>query len=240
MKKFNIHFHRLNHVQLCIPKHEEPRAREFYCGIIGLKEIEKPEYMKKNGGFWLEIADIEMHIGTEDIINQSKRHPAFEVSKINTVKKKLIEKGVRIKEYRSLPLFNRFSFFDPFNNRIELLEAKTDEELSFLGKEVTVQIDRPLGSKHPKFDLQYPLNYGFVPGIAGPDGQPIDVYVVGKQHAINQFTGIVKAVIVRYNDNKNKLVCTHPEFEIDENMIKTETHFQEQYFETEIRLAESY
>jgi len=49
----NIHFKRLNHIQICILKNKEAEARTFYCGILGLKEIEKPEYLKKNGGFWL-------------------------------------------------------------------------------------------------------------------------------------------------------------------------------------------
>lgn len=38
------------------------------------------------------------------------------------------EKGIKIKEDKSLPKYNRFSFYDPFNNRIELLEEKIDEK----------------------------------------------------------------------------------------------------------------
>lgn len=117
-----IDFKRLNHIQICIPKNKEEEARAFYCGILGLKEIEKPEYLKKNGGFWLLIADIELHIGTEDVIHKSKRHPAFEVNNLEWIKKGLKENGIRVKEDPPLPKFNRFSFYDLFNNRIELLE----------------------------------------------------------------------------------------------------------------------
>lgn len=124
-----INFKRLNHIQICIPKNKEEEAKLFYCGLLGLEEIEKPKYLKKNGGFWLKIADIELHIGTEDFINESKRHPAFEVEKLDDIKSVLEKNGVRIKQDKSLPKFNRFSFYDPFNNRIELLEAKTSEEL---------------------------------------------------------------------------------------------------------------
>ena len=122
--KINIEFKRLNHIQICIPKNKEEEARKFYCGLLGLEEIEKPEYLRKNGGFWLKIADIELHIGAEDIENKSKRHPAFEVEKLEAIKQAFKNNGVRIKEDRSLPEFNRFSFYDPFNNRIELLESK--------------------------------------------------------------------------------------------------------------------
>jgi len=99
-------------------------AKEFYCNLLGLPEIEKPANLKKNGGFWLKIADIELHIGTENLMNQSKRHPAFEVQKLEAIKEFLMKHQVKIKEDAPLPYYNRFSFFDPFNNRIELLEKK--------------------------------------------------------------------------------------------------------------------
>jgi len=56
-----ITFKRLNHVQICIPKGAEADARKFYCDLLDLEEIEKPKDLKKNGGFWLKIADIELH-----------------------------------------------------------------------------------------------------------------------------------------------------------------------------------
>ena len=117
-----IEFIRLNHIQLCIPKGKEKEARSFYCDLLGLKEIDKPEDLKKNGGFWVLISDIELHIGTENIINQSKRHPAFEISNLEQVKEEMQSLNIKIKEDNPLPNFNRFSFYDPFNNRIELLE----------------------------------------------------------------------------------------------------------------------
>jgi len=127
-KPIQIKFKRLNHIQLCIPNNKEAEGKKFYCEILGLEEIEKPLHLKKNGGFWLKIADIELHIGTENSKNESKRHPAFEVENLYQIKLALEKNGIRIKEDSALPLFNRFSFYDPFNNRIELLERKTKEE----------------------------------------------------------------------------------------------------------------
>src|SRR3954471_12755689 len=118
----NIHFKRLDHVQLCVPRGEEERAREFYTRVLGLKEIEKPDVLKPNGGFWLGIADIQLHIGVEEMQGTSKRHPAFEVEGLEQIRAHLEEHRVRIKEEPSLPGVNRFSFFDPFENRIELME----------------------------------------------------------------------------------------------------------------------
>lgn len=51
---------------------------------------------------------------------------------------------------------------------------------SYLGKNVDVVIDRPLGSKHPKWDIYYTLNYGYIPNTISGDGEEIDVYIVGE------------------------------------------------------------
>jgi inorganic pyrophosphatase len=49
----------------------------------------------------------------------------------------------------------------------------------YLGKIVTITIDRPLHSKHPKHGFVYELNYGFVPDSMSPDGEELDAYVIG-------------------------------------------------------------
>ena len=117
-----IHFKRLDHIQVCIPVGRENEARTFYTGILGLKEIPKPRELVFNGGLWYDIADIQLHIGTENEINKSKRHPAFEITNVEEAKKLLIGAGVAIKEEVQIPGCTRFSFVDPFGNRIELLE----------------------------------------------------------------------------------------------------------------------
>lgn len=115
-------FKRLDHIQLCIPIGKEEEARAFYTGILGLTEIEKPDALKSNGGLWYQIADIQLHIGVEEVTNNSKRHPAFEVEELDEVRMHLQKHGVRIKEDTPIPGVKRFSFFDPFGNRVEVLE----------------------------------------------------------------------------------------------------------------------
>lgn len=39
----------------------------------------------------------------------------------------------------------------------------------FLGKEVEVAIDRPLGTTHPKPRFVYEVNYGYIPNTKSPD-----------------------------------------------------------------------
>jgi len=117
-----INFKRLDHIQICIPKGKENEARYFYTDIIGLTEIPKPESLIANGGLWYKIADIQLHIGTENEMNNSKRHPAFEVSNLEDARNYLIGNEVTLKDEIQIPGQKRFSFFDPFGNRIELLQ----------------------------------------------------------------------------------------------------------------------
>lgn len=116
-----IKIERLDHIQICIPKGEEEKARKFYTEIIGLKEIPKPEALVKNGGLWYEIAGIQLHIGTENEITKSKSHPAFEIENLEEARKYLEDRKVLINEEIQIPGVKRFSFRDPFGNRIEFL-----------------------------------------------------------------------------------------------------------------------
>jgi len=117
-----IDFERLDHLQLCIPIGLEKEARAFYCGLLGLKEIEKPEFLNKNGGFWLKLGNIGLHIGAEDLENKSKRHPAFQINNFDEFQKFLREQNIRHGVDKEIRGVRRISFFDPFNNRIEVLD----------------------------------------------------------------------------------------------------------------------
>ena len=117
-----INFKRLNHIQICIPVGKEDEARKFYTDIIDLVEIPKPKELIPNGGLWYQVADIQFHIGTENEINKSKRHPAFEVENLIESREILERNNIKIKEETQIPGQDRFSFFDPFGNRIELME----------------------------------------------------------------------------------------------------------------------
>jgi len=104
-----------------------------------------------------------------------------------------------------------------------------------LGKIVKVTIDRPLGSYHPTHkDLYYPVNYGFVEGILGGDGEYQDAYVLGITEPLTEFTGKVIAIIHRLNDVEDKWVVAPPEITFTKDQIYNQVQFQEQYFDIEI------
>jgi catechol 2,3-dioxygenase-like lactoylglutathione lyase family enzyme len=121
----NIRVKRLDHVQICIPFGAEDEARAFYTDLLGFTEIEKPDSLKANGGLWYQVGDIELHIGVEDRDGyNSKSHPAFEVENIDEVRRYLEENGVPTKDEKPIPGVKRFSFRDPFHNRIEFLSKR--------------------------------------------------------------------------------------------------------------------
>ncbi len=100
----------------------------------------------------------------------------------------------------------------------------------FLGKTVTVKMDRPLGSRHPRYGFVYPINYGFVPDTLSPDGAELDAYVLGVPGPLSKFTGQCLAVIRRTDDEDDKLVVAAAGQSFTDAEIRAATLFQEQFF----------
>ena len=106
-----------------------------------------------------------------------------------------------------------------------------------IGSRVTVKIDRPMGSYHPKHkDIYYPINYGYIEGIVAPDGEEQDAYILGVDGPVREFTGIVIAIIHRYDDVEEKWVVAPENVKFTAKEIEQQVSFQEQYFKTEIRM----
>ena len=113
----------LDHVQLAMPAGEEPRAREFYSGVLGLTEIPKPANLAKRGGAWFEGGALRIHLGVEaDFRPARKAHPAIIVQGIDAIIQHLQRCGVAVFSDEPLEGYNRIYVSDPFGNRIELLE----------------------------------------------------------------------------------------------------------------------
>ena len=106
-----------------------------------------------------------------------------------------------------------------------------------IGQTVTVTVDRPLGTYHPKHkDIYYPINYGYIEGVIAPDGEEQDAYILGVDEPIEQFTGKVIAIIHRFNDVEEKWVVAPESQVFSKEEIWEQVKFQEQYFESEIRM----
>lgn len=106
-----------------------------------------------------------------------------------------------------------------------------------IGNKVTVKIDRPMGSYHPEHkDMYYPINYGYAEGIIAPDGEEQDVYLLGVNEPVDEFAGIIIGIIHRYDNIEEKWVVAPENLTFTVEEIERQVHFQEQYFNSEIRI----
>lgn len=106
-----------------------------------------------------------------------------------------------------------------------------------IGNVVKVVVDRPLGSYHPEYkDICYPINYGYIDGIVAPDGEEQDAYILGVDVPVREFTGRIIAIIHRANDIEEKWVVAPEHVSFTKAEIMEKVRFQEQYFQSEIRM----
>ena len=104
-----------------------------------------------------------------------------------------------------------------------------------IGDIVTVIVDRPLGSHHPKHnDIYYPINYGYIEGIIAPDGEEQDAYILGVNEAVEKFTGKIIAIIHRFDDVEDKWVVCPENMSFSKEEIVEKTKFQERCFQSVI------
>ena len=97
---------------------------------------------------------------------------------------------------------------------------------SAVGNIVTVTVDRPLGSYHPRHkDIYYPINYGYVEGIMAPDGEEQDAYILGVDKAVEKFTGKIIAFVHRNDDVEEKWVVVPTGMTFTKEEIKEQIHF---------------
>ncbi|MFD3258222.1 VOC family protein [Paenibacillus lentus] len=114
-----------HHAQITIPVGKEEEARKFYCGVLLLKEITKPESLMGRGGLWLQVGHQQLHVGTEDGVNRgsTKAHLAYEVEDLKVIQQQLKDNGIETLESIPIPGYERFEFRDPFGNRVECIKA---------------------------------------------------------------------------------------------------------------------
>jgi catechol 2,3-dioxygenase-like lactoylglutathione lyase family enzyme len=115
----------INHVQITVPANAVEEARAFYCGLLGLQEVEKPVALRGRGGFWLQVGDRQVHVGTEEGVarHATKAHVAYAVTQIAQWRSRLAAAGVELLDGMPIPGHDRFEFRDPFGNRVELIET---------------------------------------------------------------------------------------------------------------------
>ena len=108
---------------------------------------------------------------------------------------------------------------------------------SLLGKMVTVVIDRPMGSAHPRHpDMVYPVHYGYIPGIFAEDGEEQDVYLLGVDQPVREYQAQVIGIIHRRDDVEDKLVAAPAWMYFTKEEIEAAVWFQERYFDSVVEV----
>ena len=115
---------RIDHIQIAAPEGCEAEAREFYGGILGMREMEKPEVLRARGGCWFQCGEQQLHIGVEREFQAAKKaHSAFAVENLEELRQVFLSRGISVVDDDLLPGVRRFYASDPWGNRLEFLEA---------------------------------------------------------------------------------------------------------------------
>jgi len=114
---------RLSHINVTMPKDGEQTARAFYNGLLGLREIPKPESLRHRGGVWFDAGGLDVHISVEEprCGPDTYRHFGLEHEDVEGLRAKLEAAGMTTEDGRPAP-WRRFFVRDPFGNRIEIHE----------------------------------------------------------------------------------------------------------------------
>lgn len=113
----------IDHVQLAAPPGCEVAAREFFGGLLGLEEIEKPAALRLRGGSWFKVGAKQLHVGVDRAFRAAtKAHVAFAARDIDEVWNALKKAGVECVWDEALGGVRRFYAKDPWGNRLEFTE----------------------------------------------------------------------------------------------------------------------
>ncbi|MDF0512888.1 glyoxalase [Agromyces sp. H3Y2-19a] len=113
----------LHHVQLACPPDSERALRDFYTGVLGFAELEKPAALAARGGCWFRGHGIELHLGVEpEFRPATKAHPGLLVTRLDEWAVRLQGAGYPVRFDDDFPGMRRFYSEDCHGNRLEFLE----------------------------------------------------------------------------------------------------------------------
>lgn len=108
---------------------------------------------------------------------------------------------------------------------------------SFMDKVVTIKMDRPIGSPHPKRkEIVYPINYGYIPNVIGGDDEELDVYLLGVDKPVLEYKAKIIAIVHRSDDVEDKLVAAPVGMTYSKDEIAKAVNFQEKYYKINIEV----
>ena len=183
-------------------------------------------------GFWTQAKRLEYYQWAKSLTDDVIFHNVscgFNLAKQRTLKRSQTDKNSLFIDENA---FNTLAKqFEPWKNNedypVVLHNAQTKD---YIGKTVMVIIDRTLGSKHPKFGFEYPINYGYIPFTKSGDDEELDAYVLSVNHPLQKFEGRCIGLIHRTDDDDDKLIIVPKGIELTDDEIEQQTSFQEKWF----------
>jgi catechol 2,3-dioxygenase-like lactoylglutathione lyase family enzyme len=118
-----------DHVQVMIPTGELTAALAFYINLLGFTRVPKPDDMRQSGA-WLVCGDVKLHLGEDleinanDFVPSPQAHPAMRVDNFDELMDKAKSHGLKVRIDKGPSGFQRGSIWDPFGNRIELMQKQ--------------------------------------------------------------------------------------------------------------------
>lgn len=101
----------------------------------------------------------------------------------------------------------------------------------YLGATVTVEVTRPVGSRHPTSkNIVYPINYGIIKGETDVDGSELRAYILGVKSPVSSFTGTVIGIVHRGGDCGDRLVVAPTGVYVNQARIEEAVHFREKFY----------
>ncbi len=111
-----------DHVQISIPSGQLDSALAFYVDVLGFSRVPKPADMRQTGA-WLIQGAVNLHLGEEDMFAASAyAHPALRVDNFLALMSLAEQNGLKTRVDKGPFGFHRGSIWDPFGNRIELMQ----------------------------------------------------------------------------------------------------------------------
>jgi catechol 2,3-dioxygenase-like lactoylglutathione lyase family enzyme len=118
----------LDHVQFTLPPGREDDADRFYVGLLGFETEEKPAVLAARGGRWYRCGAVRFHLGADaDFSPAVRAHPAFSVTGLDALVATLDGAGAPVEWDDLVPGTRRCYVRDPFGNRLELVEAHSED-----------------------------------------------------------------------------------------------------------------
>src|SRR5450432_3516807 len=106
----------IDHVQVAAPPGCEAEAVRFYCELLGLTLLPRPDSMAARGGCWFALGNgQQLHVGIEvGHTPARKAHPAFAVSRFDDFRTRVLAGGAQVIDDTELAGVRRFFSYDPW------------------------------------------------------------------------------------------------------------------------------